>query len=110
LGQRTGELIQAGHGLAQAQHAAVCAHEFGHVVQYRLGLARQLAMPNGEVKRLELHADFLAGYFAGRRKLENSGFPAAAFAATQDRFGDIAFNAPDHHGTSRERGAAVVAG
>jgi hypothetical protein len=94
----------------EAGVAAVCAHEFGHIAQYKLGLDRKLMMSNGRVKRLELHADFMSGYFAGRRKLEISGFPAAVFAATQDRFGDTAFNDPDHHGTSQERGAAVVAG
>jgi len=88
---------------------AICAHEFGHIVQYRYGIDRILIV-NNSVKRLELHADFLAGYFAGRRKLEMSDFPAAVFALTQYSFGDSNYGDPDHHGTSNERGAAVVAG
>jgi predicted metalloprotease len=90
--------------------AAVCAHEFGHIVQYKYGIRDRLVGSDKRVKRLELHADFLAGYFAGLRKLERSNFPAAEFAATQFSFGDKAFGSIDHHGTPNERGAAVVAG
>jgi predicted metalloprotease len=88
---------------------AICAHEFGHIVQYKHGIDRVLIV-NNSVKRLELHADFLAGYFAGRRKLEMPDFPAAVFALTQYSFGDSNYGDPEHHGTSDERGAAVVAG
>ncbi len=88
---------------------AICAHEFGHIVQYKFGIDRILIV-NNSVKRLELHADFLAGYFAGRRKLEMPDFPAAVFALTQYSFGDCNYGDPDHHGSSDERGAAVVAG
>jgi hypothetical protein len=88
---------------------AICAHEFGHIVQYQHGIDRILIV-NNSVKRLELHADFLAGYFAGCRKLEMPDFPAAVFAVTQYSFGDNNYGDPDHHGTRDERGAAVVAG
>ena len=37
-------------------------------------------------------------------------FPAAIFATTQYSFGDSNYGDPDHHGTSAERGQAVVAG
>ena len=88
---------------------AVCAHEFGHIAQYKHGLDKTLIV-NHQVKRLELHADFMAGYFAGRRKLEMPDFPAAVFATTQYSFGDNNYGDPTHHGTSAERGQAVVAG
>jgi len=88
---------------------AVCAHEFGHIAQYKHGLEKILIV-NNLVKRLELHADFMAGYFAGRRKLEMSDFPAAVFATTQYSFGDGNYGDPNHHGTPAERGDAVVAG
>jgi hypothetical protein len=61
------------------------------------------------VKRLELHADFFAGYFAGARKLENPAFPAAVFAANRYAHGDFV-TSPTHHGTPDERAAAVVRG
>ncbi len=60
--------------LARREHpdvavSAVCAHEFGHIAQYKIGIHKQLREGEETVKRLELHADFLAGYFAGCRKL-----------------------------------------
>jgi hypothetical protein len=88
--------------------AAVCAHEFGHIVQFKNGLALTRNQPT--VKRAELHADFLAGFYAGQRKLERSDFPAAVFAATQEQMGDYAFTDRNHHGRPNERAAAIVRG
>jgi hypothetical protein len=88
---------------------AVCAHEFAHIAQEKYNLPAVLVV-NGRVKRLELHADFIAGYFAGVRKRQSFEFPAAVFATTQYSFGDNNFGDPRHHGTSEERGQAVVAG
>ena len=48
--------------------AEVCAHEFGHIVQFKHGLIRTLSDRDSNNYRIELHADFLAGYFAGVRK------------------------------------------
>jgi hypothetical protein len=88
---------------------AVCAHEFGHIAQYKYDVYNRLVGLDRRVKRLELHADFLSGYFAGLRKLQRPDFPAATFACTQFGFGDYTDDI-DHHGTQDERGAAVVAG
>ncbi|WP_244633373.1 metalloprotease [Methylobacterium radiotolerans] len=90
--------------------AAVCAHEFGHILQYKLNLTPRLIGADRRVKRLELHADYLAGYFSGRRKIDKPDFPAAVFANTQFAAGDNMLNNPQHHGTPEERGQAVVAG
>lgn len=90
--------------------SAVCAHEFGHIAQYKHGLSKKLSAGQTNVKRNELHADFLAGYFAGVRKLERPDFPAAVYATTQYGFGD---NRPDsvrHHGRPEERADAIVKG
>jgi hypothetical protein len=88
---------------------ATCAHEFGHIVQYKNKLQKRLTDGQPTVKRLELHADFFAGYFAGARKREKPEFPAAVFAANRYSHGDFATNAT-HHGTPEERAAAVVRG
>jgi hypothetical protein len=88
---------------------ATCAHEFGHIVQYKNKLQDRLTKGQPTVKRLELHADFFAGYFAGARKLEKPEFPAAIFAANRYSHGDFATNVA-HHGTPDERAAAVVRG
>lgn len=90
--------------------AAVCSHEFGHILQYKLGLADRLKRGQPTVKRVELQADFLSGFFAGTRKKERQSFPAAVFAMTQFTFGDNMVASPTHHGTAEERGAAVVQG
>ena len=88
---------------------ATCAHEFGHIVQYKYKLQHRLGDGQPTAKRLELHADFLAGYFAGARKLQKPGFPAAVFAADRFSHGDFV-TTKTHHGTPTERAAAVVRG
>ena len=62
--------------------ATVCAHEFGHILQYQKGLIRPLQGWDSTNRRIELHADFLAGYFAGIRKGKRPSFPAVVFATT----------------------------
>ena len=90
--------------------AAVCAHEFGHILQYKRGLDRVLLDKQPTVKRVELQADFFAGYFAGKRKLERPSYPAAVVAITQFGYGDNDVDSESHHGTPKQRGDAVVAG
>ena len=89
---------------------AVCAHEYAHILQFKRGLVGPLRAGQSTVKRVELHADFLAGYYAGRRKLDKPDYPAAVFAHTQHGFGDNAVNNPSHHGTPVERANAIIAG
>jgi hypothetical protein len=89
--------------------AATCAHEFGHIVQYKYGLDDALKRGQQSVKRLELNADFLAGYFAGARKLQAPDYPAAVFATNRYSRGDYDSGA-GHHGTPQERAAAVIRG
>jgi hypothetical protein len=94
----------------EAAVTGVCAHEFGHIVQYRHRLIPIVNAGQKTNKRCELQADYFAGYFAGQRKLERPGFPAAVIAFSQYKFGDTAFTDRGHHGTPEERGAAVVRG
>jgi hypothetical protein len=90
--------------------AGVCAHEFGHIVQYKYGLDKVLNAGQPTVKRVELHADFLAGYFAGTRKLQKPDYPAAVIAAQKYAGGNFLVNDRLHHGTPDERANAVVRG
>jgi hypothetical protein len=71
-------------------------------------IAEGLALASSQ--RSELQADFLAGYFAGRKKLERPEFPAAVFATTLFEFGGLDPTSKGHHGTHQERAAAVVRG
>jgi hypothetical protein len=89
---------------------AVCAHEFGHILQYKYGLDEKVNQGQPNVKRSELQADYFVGYFVGLRKLEKPTFPAAVAALTQYRFGSEDKNSPDYHGSQKERGDAVVKG
>jgi hypothetical protein len=90
--------------------AAVCAHEFGHILQYKRKLDERVGAGQPTSKRLELQADFFAGFFAGVRKRERADFPAAVFAVTQFNMGDPHINHPQHHGTKEERGEAISRG
>ena len=89
---------------------AVCAHEFGHILQFKHNLATRVRNGDKTVKRTELQADFFAGYFAGLRKKERPNYPAAVGALAQYNVGDNRVNSPQHHGTREERGAAFVRG
>ncbi len=102
--------LRSGQDSPEVSVAAVCAHEFGHILQYKLGLIGQLNAGQPTVKRSELQADYFAGYFAGLRKRRRPAFPAAVFAQTQFNFGDNMIDNPGHHGTPDERAAAIVKG
>src|SRR5262245_5731788 len=86
---------------------SVCAHEFGHIVQYKTGLGKKLAPDPDQPFRAEQHADYLAGFYAGLRRLEYPDYPAVVFANTQSRYGTLHRGT---HGTYKERGEAVEEG
>jgi predicted metalloprotease len=90
--------------------AAVCAHEFGHIIQFARGIYRKVSDGQSTSKHVELQADYFAGYYAGVKKARQSDYPSAVVAFTQYQFGDNDFTNPDHHGTEEGRGAAVVEG
>jgi hypothetical protein len=90
--------------------AEVCAHEFGHIVQFKHGLMTTLSDRNSTNYRIELHADFLAGYFAGLRKVVRPSFPSMVFGTTAFHFGDYAFGSPEHHGSPEQREDAIMYG
>ena len=100
--------------MSQQEHpdvgiTAVCAHEFGHILQFKYDL-RDVFQEGARVKRKELHADFLAGYYAGQRKLLKSDYPAAVFATQQESVGDPHVDHAQHHGRPDERATAIVRG
>jgi len=79
----------------------VLAHEFAHVLQYVRG-------NNLPTKLKELHADFLAGYYLGRKQLMSGA--VERFARALFEMGDFDFWNPNHHGTPQERVQAMSAG
>jgi len=110
FGSRLLRRLMAGTDHPDVAVTAICAHECGHILQFKRGLIQRLRAGQPTVKRAELHADFLAGYYAGHRKRDKRDYPAAVFAATQHSFGDNHVNNPGHHGTPTERAAAIVEG
>lgn len=112
--QRTDGTVLFGLGLLQmllqrpshpdASIVAVCAHEYGHIVSYKNGLIRRLDPTGTQPFRAEQYADYIAGFFAGARKLERPDYPAVVFATTQRSFGG------GSHGTGVQRGEAVQQG
>lgn len=90
--------------------AAVCAHEYGHILQFKLGIVAKLRGDRPTARRVELHADFMAGFFAGLRRRERPKFPAHVVITTLSSMGDTLRSANDHHGTPAERRGAVVTG
>lgn len=109
FGRKLFRKIMSGREHPEIGIVSVCAHEFGHIAQFKYDVSNRLVGLDRRVKRLELHADFLSGYFAGLRKRERPDFPAAIFALTGFEAGDYSDDIT-HHGTPDERGAAVVAG
>lgn len=82
--------------------AGILAHEFAHILQmYRTGM-----QPG---KQMELHADFMAGWFLARK---NRVKPVNmdAFARSLYEKGDKYFWSPAPHGTPEERLNAMLAG
>jgi hypothetical protein len=62
------------------------------------------------VKLVELHADYLAGYFLGTRKRATPDLRFYSLGPYVRSLGDTRFGAPSHHGTEEERLAAFEAG
>lgn len=94
------ELATQNHGEQAA--AAILAHEFAHVFQCRVGGSLR------HFKR-ELQADFLAGYFLGR-KSHLPGYDIAIFSFAHELFEGGKWFESFHHGTPNERSEALIEG
>lgn len=89
---------------------AIVAHEFGHIVQFSRNLSGDLRGREPTVRKIELHADFLSGWYLGTRKKVDKSITLWASGDTFNRIGDYQYNAPQHHGTPAQRVAAAEAG
>lgn len=98
---------QLGYGDIAPQ--AILAHEFGHQIQYDLGILDHSIQPTAELsRRTELMADAYAAYF-----LSHTAGQAKQWKRAQ-QFLDIFFNVGDcdfdnvlHHGTPNQRRSAT---
>lgn len=87
--------------------AGIAGHEGAHILQYaRPDVHRRLAGPTAV--HIELHADFMAGYYFSRTgRTERS---LIAFADSLFSKGDYDYNSRGHHGTPQQRVASMRAG
>jgi len=86
------------------------AHEFGHIFQYQSKFYDLLTQSQTTDRLLELHADYLAGYYLGLKRLRSGEMDIKAFLDSLYLSGDTDFNSPDHHGTPMEREQVMLAG
>ena len=92
--------------------AGIIAHEFAHIYQFQhANLYANLTQHQKTGKLVELHADYLAGYYLGLKRLRTpKGIDITAFADSLYIKGDNFFNSPDHHGTPKERMKVMIEG
>jgi len=99
------EMAEAEYGGVSV--AGISAHECGHIFQYFSDYGKELAGSNS--MHIELHADYLAGFYMGRRR-SFSADRVAVFARSIHSKGDYSYNDKDHHGTPDQREDAMMAG
>jgi len=83
--------------------SAIMAHEFAHILQFKLGEE----LPT---HAKELEADYMAGWYIGNSGGVWLGQTSSQALRTFYSLGDFAFNSPTHHGTPDERVRAVESG
>jgi hypothetical protein len=90
--------------------AGVCAHECGHIYQYFSEYEEHFESSGkkGYILR-ELHADFIAGYYMGKRK-NYTADQVKLFSRTLFDLGNYDFANPDFHGSPALRATSMEAG
>lgn len=89
---------------------ATIAHEMSHIVQFHHNLHPRLMAGQRTVKRVELHADYLAGFYLGTRKRDDPSITLLASGALFRNLGDDDVQDREHHGTPSERIASAERG
>lgn len=89
--------------------AGIMAHEIAHLYQFKNGFCSPL-LCGGSAAKVELHADFIAGFALNRLALSVSSVDAGNLAAGWQCLGDNSFTRCDHHGTPPQRLACLREG
>jgi hypothetical protein len=98
---------------ANLQPLLITAHEFGHILQFKMGMGVDGPW------QMEPHADYMAGWYVGNVARKEGAMNSRgnlsdqtlmAFAETMFSLGDTAFNDKAHHGEPAFRAAMVRAG
>lgn len=87
--------------------AGVIAHEFGHIYQNFTNAMPRLRALGPTVKFVELHADFLSGFYVGGK---DRTIDVRPYADAFLKIGDYGFTDVGHHGTPEERFFVLKAG
>lgn len=93
-----------------ASVAAICAHEFAHIFQFKSGDFDALGRSGLPAHATELHADYLAGALLQRLVQERPDFPLVRVGQAWERMGASDFSNPGTHGRTEERLAAIQRG
>jgi hypothetical protein len=102
-------MLNAGAG-GDISVLGVCAHEFAHIHQFFSGDHAELASKHDTSKLVELHADYLSGYFIAQIKKERPSITLQKFGAFLYSIGSYDTDHPDFHGTPDERIEAAEQG
>jgi hypothetical protein len=98
-------------GLGDNAPSIIHAHEFGHHVQFELGLFDQPVLPEDQpefTRRTELMADAFGAYYSAHARGAAFQTKRIVDALTESYLlGDCGFTFPDHHGTPNQRRAAA---
>ncbi len=81
----------------------IMAHEWAHIAEFNANAV-------GTTVKMELLADFVAGWYLGFKTAHGSRFDARGAARSVFDKGDYAFNSRGHHGTPAQRLQAATAG
>lgn len=96
-------------GYGDVAPQAILAHEFGHHIQYELGILKTGMKLNSKTsRRIELMADAYAAYFLSHSK--GAAMQLNKLQQVADVFfntGDCSFTTDSHHGTPNQRKAAT---
>lgn len=95
-------------GLGDVAPRGILAHEYGHHVQFELGLFDDHVGDAEATRTTELEADALGGYYLSHPRGERLRHARVdAFVRSFGEVGDCAFDNPNHHGTPNQRSAAA---
>lgn len=94
-------------GYGDVAPKAILAHEFGHHIQYKLGLFEGPNSPEA-TRKTELMADAYAAYFLSHARGATMQWKRVQqFLEVFFSIGDCSFEDPGHHGTPLQRMAAA---
>ena len=88
----------------------ILAHEYAHLYQHNRGWWKFMAEGASTKRALELHADYLAGFYLAQRHTRLPQYDPNIVMTRWLDLGDYSFSAPEHHGTPKQRAAALEAG